>query len=155
MTKNVFTPGQRVRLLNNDGLSAAVGTIATVGPRGMFTTQPFGNTFVDLIWDRSETAQGNGGYYPNVFELVVDKPKKARKSKPKAENTKIAKLRAHFLSGKSLTQLEAIGLYGAFRLAARVHDLKADGMKIVTRMKEDPNGNPYAEYQLRSPWVKG
>lgn len=154
MTKT-FTPGQRVRLLNNDGLSAAVGTIATVGPRGMFTTPAFGSTFVDLIWNPAETGQGNGGYYPNVFELVVDEPKKARKSKPKADNTKIAKLRAHFLSGKSLTQLEAIGLYGAFRLAARVHDLKADGMKIVTRMKEDPNGNPYAEYQLRSPWVKG
>lgn len=62
--------------------------------------------------------------------------------------TKIAKLRAHFLSGRSLTQLEAIGLYGAFRLAARVHDLKAEGMKIETKMKEDPNGSPYAEYSL-------
>jgi hypothetical protein len=62
--------------------------------------------------------------------------------------TKIAKLRTHFLSGRSLTQLEAIGLYGAFRLAARVHELKADGMKIETKMKEDPNGSPYAEYSL-------
>jgi hypothetical protein len=69
--------------------------------------------------------------------------------------TKIAKLEKHFLSGKSLTQLEAIGLYGAFRLAARVHDLKKKGMKVETRIKYDPNGNPYAEYQLRSPWVKG
>ena len=87
------------------------------------------------------------------FKVFKPKPKKA--PKPKAANTKIAKLRSHFLSGRSLTQLEAIGLYGAFRLAARVHELKGDGMKIITRMKEDPNGNPYAEYQLRSPWVKG
>lgn len=68
--------------------------------------------------------------------------------------TKIERIRQHFLSGRSLTQLEAIGLYGAFRLAARVHELKADGMKIVTKMKEDPNGSPYAEYSLRSAKVR-
>jgi hypothetical protein len=64
--------------------------------------------------------------------------------------TKIDKLKKHFLSGRSLTQLEAIGLYGAFRLAARVHDLKAKGMKIETTIKHDPLGSPYAEYKLRS-----
>ncbi|CDN47548.1 helix-turn-helix domain-containing protein [Neorhizobium galegae] len=68
--------------------------------------------------------------------------------------TKIERIRQHFLSGRSLTQLEAIGLYGAFRLAARVHDLKAQGMKIDTLMKEDPNGSPYAEYRLRSARVR-
>ncbi|MCQ1855983.1 helix-turn-helix domain-containing protein [Neorhizobium galegae] len=68
--------------------------------------------------------------------------------------TKIERIRQHFLSGRSLTQLEAIGLYGAFRLAARVHDLKAQGMKIDTLMKEDPNGSPYAEYHLRSARVR-
>ncbi|WP_296084223.1 helix-turn-helix domain-containing protein [uncultured Agrobacterium sp.] len=63
--------------------------------------------------------------------------------------TKISRLRQHFLSGRSLTQLEAIGLYGAFRLAARVHQLKAEGFKFDTVMKADPMGNPYAEYRLR------
>ncbi|MBD8687057.1 MULTISPECIES: helix-turn-helix domain-containing protein [unclassified Rhizobium] len=75
-------------------------------------------------------------------------------TKIKDANTKIAKVRAHLLSGRSLTQLEALGLYGAFRLAARVHELKAEGMKIDTLMKEDPNGNPYAEYRLRSKKVR-
>lgn len=63
--------------------------------------------------------------------------------------TKIARLRQHFLTGRSLTQLEAIGLYGAFRLAARVHDLKAEGMKFDTTIKTDPLGNKYAHYRLR------
>lgn len=69
--------------------------------------------------------------------------------------TKIAKLRQHFLSGRSLTQLEAIGLYGAFRLAARVHDLKREGMKFDTQIKRDPMGNPYAVYSLRKRRVYG
>ena len=68
--------------------------------------------------------------------------------------TKIAKLRQHFLSGRSLTQLEAIGLYGAFRLAARIHDLKAEGFKFDTTIKRDPLGNPYAEYALRKRRVR-
>lgn len=144
-------PGTRVRLIANDGMNAKVGSLATVGPRGVLKSASA--TYVDIVWDADVYKQGNGGYYPHTFKLVK-KPRKPS-TKPKATNTKIAKLKAHFLSGRSLTQLEAIGLYGAFRLAARVHDLKADGMKIVTRMKEDPNGNPYAEYQLRSPWVKG
>lgn len=68
--------------------------------------------------------------------------------------TKINRIRKHFLEGRSLTQLEAIGLYGAFRLAARVHELKAQGMKIETTIKHDPLGNPYAEYRLRSKRVR-
>ncbi len=68
--------------------------------------------------------------------------------------TKISRIKAHLISGRTLTQREALGLYGAFRLAARIHDLKAAGMKIDTMMKEDPNGNPYAEYKLRSAKVR-
>lgn len=68
--------------------------------------------------------------------------------------TKIDRIRKHFLEGRSLTQLEAIGLYGAFRLAARVHELKQQGMKIETIIKHDPLGNPYAEYRLRKARVR-
>lgn len=106
-------------------------------------------------WDRTDGlahGQMDGDYRQEDFILHVEpKPEpKKRKSRPKEANTKIAKLRAHFLSGRSLTQLEAIGLYGAYRLAARVHDLKAEGFKFDTVIKEDPMGNPYAEYKLRS-----
>lgn len=62
--------------------------------------------------------------------------------------TKIDLLKRHFRSGRTITQLEAIGLYSAFRLAARVHELKAQGWDIITDMREDPRGTVYAEYRL-------
>ena len=62
--------------------------------------------------------------------------------------TKIERIRQHFLSGRSLTQLEGLGLYGAFRLAAPVHELKDKDMKIFYSLtKEEPNGSPYADPQ--------
>jgi hypothetical protein len=54
----------------------------------------------------------------------------------------------HLVSGKSITQLEAFGVYRIFRLAARIHELKSKGHKIVTTMHKDETGKPYAEYSL-------
>jgi hypothetical protein len=65
--------------------------------------------------------------------------------------TKIALLKEHLKSGKTITQLEAIGLYSLFRLAARVHELKAKGWNIITTEKRDANGSVYAEYSLGEP----
>jgi hypothetical protein len=56
----------------------------------------------------------------------------------------------HLLAGKSITQLEAFGVYRIFRLAARIHELKQKGHKIVTTMRIDETGKQYAEYSLRS-----
>lgn len=64
------------------------------------------------------------------------------------KKTKIDLLKEHLRSGKSITQLEAIGLYSLFRLAARVHELKKQGWNIVTNVKRDANGSEYAEYTL-------
>ena len=64
---------------------------------------------------------------------------------------KIEQLRNHLRSGKSITQLEAIGLYSLFRLAARVHELKQKGWNIITTEKRDANGAVYAEYKLGEP----
>lgn len=68
-----------------------------------------------------------------------------------SKRTKIGFLQTHFASGRSLTQLEAIGLYGAYRLAARVHELKNKGWDITTTIKTDTFGDKYAEYQLAKP----
>lgn len=68
-----------------------------------------------------------------------------------AKTTKIAHLKDHLKSGKTITQLEAIGLYSLFRLAARIHDLKAQGWDITTDIKRDHNGSEYAEYRLAAP----
>lgn len=65
--------------------------------------------------------------------------------------SKIDHLKDHLLGGNSITQLEAIGLYSLFRLAARVHELKKKGWNIITREKRDLNGSVYAEYYLGEP----
>lgn len=62
--------------------------------------------------------------------------------------SKIAYIKAHLASGKSLTQLEAIGLYGAYRLSARVHELKSRGWIITNTLKRDAHGDIYSEYKL-------
>jgi hypothetical protein len=64
------------------------------------------------------------------------------------KKSKMDHLKAHLASGKSITQLEALGLYGMFRLAARIKELREAGWAISTDMREDPNGNKYAAYIL-------
>jgi hypothetical protein len=58
------------------------------------------------------------------------------------------KLLAHLKTGKHITALEAIGLFGIFRLAARICDLRGDGYEIDTAMKMDGQGRDYARYSL-------
>jgi len=55
---------------------------------------------------------------------------------------------SHLKSGRTITPLDALRLYGCMRLAARVHDLKARGNDIVTRQKELKSGKKVAEYIL-------
>lgn len=54
----------------------------------------------------------------------------------------------HLQTHEHITPLEAIGLYGVYRLAARVNDLRNAGHKILTDMQVDPRGRPYARYRL-------
>ena len=41
-------------------------------------------------------------------------------------------IRKHLLSGKHITQLDALKLYGCLRLSAVIYDLRAEGLPIVT-----------------------
>ena len=57
-------------------------------------------------------------------------------------------IKAWLERGKSITPLDALNLFGSFRLGARIFDLKNDyGMKIKTEMVE-VNGKRYAKYSL-------
>ena len=57
-------------------------------------------------------------------------------------------IKAWLESGKSITPLDALNLFGSFRLGARIFDLKNDyGMNIKTEMIE-VNGKRYAKYSL-------
>ena len=62
--------------------------------------------------------------------------------------TQLDHLQAHLKSGKTITPLEALGLYGVFRLAARMKELRDKGWNIETEIKHDPNGKTYATYKL-------
>lgn len=62
--------------------------------------------------------------------------------------TQLDHLRTHLISGRSISPLEALGLYGVFRLAARIKELRNKGWDIDTTIRYDPNGKTYAVYTL-------
>ena len=48
------------------------------------------------------------------------------------KESKLKKVKSHLLTGKSITPIEALNLYGSFRLAALIHTLRhKEGMDIV------------------------
>ena len=57
-----------------------------------------------------------------------------------------AQIRAHLEAGRSITPLEALDLYGCFRLGARIHELKGEGLPILSERPEE--GPRYAIYSL-------
>ena len=48
----------------------------------------------------------------------------------------------------SITSRQALDLYGVFRLAARIYDLRQQGHEIITLRIENEFGNSYAEYVM-------
>lgn len=57
------------------------------------------------------------------------------------------KIKAHLLSGKSLTALEALKLFDCMRLASRIWDLRVQGLEINKQMITR-NGKRFAQYSL-------
>lgn len=58
------------------------------------------------------------------------------------------KIKAWLESGRSITPLEALALFGCFRLGARIFDLREEyGMEINREMVE-ANGKRFARYYL-------
>lgn len=65
---------------------------------------------------------------------------------PKTQNEKI---KEYLENGHKLTALEALNLFGCFRLASRVSDLKKQGVNVETEMVTDNfTGKRYAVYFL-------
>jgi hypothetical protein len=63
--------------------------------------------------------------------------------KKMSQNNQILK----HLKKKPLTPLDALAMFGCFRLAARIQELRVDGHRIRTDM-ENKNGKKYAKYSL-------
>jgi hypothetical protein len=61
---------------------------------------------------------------------------------------------AHMRTGKHITPLEALGVYGVFRLGARIFNIKAyleereTGETVATTRVRDSKGKQYARYRL-------
>ena len=55
---------------------------------------------------------------------------------------------AHLQEGKTITPLEALDLFGVFRLAARIHDLREAGFPIECDKVEVGGGKSVARYRL-------
>jgi hypothetical protein len=61
-----------------------------------------------------------------------------------------ARIGEYLKSGKSITPLEALNLFGAFRLSAVIYILKNNyGMDITTEIVRE-DGKRYAKYSLKS-----
>ncbi|WP_413205998.1 helix-turn-helix domain-containing protein [Rhodospirillum sp. A1_3_36] len=67
------------------------------------------------------------------------------------EASQIDDILDHFLDGDSLTQDQALDLYGCTRLAARVWDLRQLGHPIEKRMVRDDQHRLVAEYYITRP----
>ncbi len=55
-------------------------------------------------------------------------------------------------AGNKLTPLLALELFGCFRLAARINDLKRNGWPIITDIITTEKGKRVAQYSMRSEW---
>lgn len=51
--------------------------------------------------------------------------------------------------GKKLTPIDALNKFGCFRLAARIADLRNEGMNIVTKTIKLENNKQIAQYSIK------
>ena len=61
----------------------------------------------------------------------------------------VDKIRAHLEAGKSITPAIAATVYGIWRLASVIEDLRNEGLDIDTLIRYDEVGKQYGEYRLR------
>lgn len=63
-------------------------------------------------------------------------------------DTQNAQILAHLKTGKSITPLDALKLYGCFRLGARIFELRQDGHNIHSERVPVGPGKLVASYTL-------
>lgn len=65
-----------------------------------------------------------------------------------------ARVRAHLLKGKSITQIDALRLYGSLRLSAIIYDLRDEGIPIVTKMIQVDTNKRVGSYHVEESYLK-
>lgn len=96
-------------------------------------------------------------------KLAKVKPAKVKVAKPKLPKMRRIALSSaiglypqtrqvlsHLESKGSISPLEAFGVYGITRLAARINELRQAGMDVTTNMRKDAKGTRYASYSLNA-----
>ena len=69
-------------------------------------------------------------------------------------DTQCNRILAHLRKGFTLTSLEALNLFGCFRLASRIHDLRVrlqeegTGEQIIVERTKTATGKRVAQYRL-------
>lgn len=67
---------------------------------------------------------------------------------PSHSKSQAEKILDYMLSGKAITPIEALDLFGCFRLGARIADIKAKGYLVYSERVTLPNGKKVAQYHL-------
>lgn len=65
----------------------------------------------------------------------------------KSTDSQTALIKGWLLNGYSITQLDALNMFGCFRLSARIANLREEGLEIVTDMV-NVNDKRIAKYYL-------
>lgn len=68
--------------------------------------------------------------------------------------TQKANVRAWLLKGRSITPLEALNRFGIFRLAAVVHELRDEGLEIITEKLQVSPRKRVAQYSLPKEYIE-
>lgn len=63
-------------------------------------------------------------------------------------DTQCKQIAAHLEGGNTITALEALNLFGCFRLASRIHDLRVQGYNIIVDRIKTGTGKTVAQYRL-------
>lgn len=66
----------------------------------------------------------------------------------KSGASQCTKIKKWLLNGNKITALEALNLFGCMRLASRICDLRAQGMKIKKERVITPSGKSITQYSL-------
>ena len=61
--------------------------------------------------------------------------------------TQNEQIKAYLSKGKSITPIDALSKFGCFRLAARISDLRKNGLKIATK-NVTVSGKTFASYKI-------
>lgn len=90
--------------------------------------------------EETHITRGRGVQNTGVADVVDDAPEVTGEQE--------RNVLVHLLSGKTISQIEALRLYGSLRLAVLIYRLRAKGYDIVTHREKNSRGSYHARYEL-------